>query len=46
MPRAEGPFEILEKVNGNAYNVDLPGDFEVLATFNVADLSPYFPDDY
>jgi len=43
MPRAEGPFEVLEKVNDNAYKVDLPGDFRVLATFNVTDLSSYVP---
>ena len=44
MPRAEGPFEVLEKINDNAYKIDLPGDFEVSATFNVADLSPFYPD--
>ena len=41
MPRVEGPFEVLEKVNTNAYKVDLPYDYGVLATFNLADLSPY-----
>jgi len=46
MTRAKGPFEVLEKVNDNAYKVDLPGDFRVLATFNVIDLSPYLLDDY
>jgi len=46
MPRAEGPFVVLEKVNDNAYNVDLAGDFGVSATFNVANLSPYLLDDY
>ena len=25
MPRAEGPFRVLEKVNDNAYKVDLAG---------------------
>ena len=44
MPRAEGPFEVLERTNDNAYKVDLPGDYEVSATFNVADLSPFYPD--
>ena len=44
MPRAEGPFEVIEKINDNAYKVDLPGDYEVSATFNVADLSPFIPD--
>ena len=42
MPRSDGPFEILEKVGPNAYKVDLPGEYGVSATFNVADLSPYF----
>jgi len=46
MPRADGPFEVLERVNDNAYKVDLPGEYEVSATFNVADLSPYLEDDY
>jgi len=46
MPRAEGSFEVLEKVNDNIHKVDLQGDFIVLATFNVANLSPYLLDDY
>jgi len=40
MPRADDPFEILERINDNAYKVDLPGDYGASATFNVADLSP------
>jgi len=46
MPRAEGPFEVLERVNDNAYKVYLLWDFGASATFNVAALSPYLPDDY
>ena len=46
MPRADGPFEVLERINDNAYKVDLPGEYGVSATFNVADLSPYLEDDY
>ena len=42
LPRSDGPFEVLEKVNPNAYKIDLPGDYGVSATFNVADLSPYY----
>ena len=38
-PRGDGPFQILEKINDNAYKVDLPGEYNVSATFNVADLS-------
>ncbi|KAL4309020.1 hypothetical protein GQ457_01G019900 [Hibiscus cannabinus] len=41
LPRGDGPFQVLEKVNDNAYKIDLPGDFNVSATFNVSDLSPY-----
>ena len=46
MPRADGPFKVLEKIKDNAYKVDLPGDYGVSATFNVADLSAYQADDY
>ena len=46
MPRANGPFEVLEIVNDNAYRVDLPGDYGVSTTFNVADLKAYHEDDY
>ena len=46
MPRADGPFEVLERIHDNAYKIDLPGDYGVSATFNVADLSPYLADDY
>jgi len=42
MPRSDGPSEILEKVRPNAYKVDLPGEYGISATFNVADLSPCF----
>ena len=28
MPRAEGPFEVLGKVNQNAYKANLPSPFE------------------
>ena len=45
MPRADGPFRIIEKVNDNAYKVDLPGDYNVSATFNVFYLTPYLDDD-
>ena len=44
-PRSDGPFEIIEKVNENAYKVDLRGEHGVSSTFNVADLSPYYDAD-
>jgi len=46
MPRADGPFEVPECLNDNAYKVDLSGDYGVLIIFNVVDLSPYLNDDY
>jgi hypothetical protein len=30
MPRADGSFEVLEKINENAYKHDLPTDFWIL----------------
>ncbi|WVZ52045.1 hypothetical protein U9M48_003140 [Paspalum notatum var. saurae] len=41
MPRAAGPFKVLEKINDNAYKLELPADFGVSPTFNIADLKPY-----
>jgi hypothetical protein len=41
MPRADGPIKVLEKINENAYKLDLPADFGVSPTFNIADLKSY-----
>ena len=38
-PRGDGPFQVLERINDNAYKIDLPGEYNVSATFNVSDLS-------
>jgi hypothetical protein len=40
-PRGEGPFQVLERINNNAYKLDLPSEYGVSATFNVSDLSPF-----
>jgi hypothetical protein len=45
MPRADGPFKVISKINDNAYKIELPGEYGVHATFNVGDLSPYLDDD-
>ena len=43
MPRAAGPFKVLDKINDNAYKLELPIDFGTVSpTFNIADLKPYF----
>nr|CAD1824757.1 unnamed protein product [Ananas comosus var. bracteatus] len=44
-PRADGPFKVLKRIGENAYKIELPGDYNISATFNVADLSPYYKDD-
>jgi hypothetical protein len=41
MPRADGPFEVLKKMNENAYKLDLPAGFGVSPIFHIADLKPY-----
>ena len=38
-------FKVVEKVNNNAYNIELPSDYGVSATTNVADLSPFHDED-
>ncbi|RVW19273.1 hypothetical protein CK203_093785 [Vitis vinifera] len=35
------PFQVLKCINDNAYNLDFPGEYNVNATFNVIDLSPF-----
>ena len=41
LPRGDGPFQVLERVNYNGYKLDLPGEYNVSAAFNVADLSHF-----
>ena len=41
LPRGDGPFQVVERINDNAYKLDLPGEYGVSASFNVADLSPF-----
>jgi hypothetical protein len=39
--RAARPFKILEKINDNAYKLELPPEFEISPTLNISDLKPY-----
>ena len=41
LSRGDGLFQVLEHINDNAYKLDLPGKYDVSATFNVTDLSPF-----
>jgi hypothetical protein len=41
LPRVDGPFKVLERINENAYKLELRADFVVSPTFNIADLKPY-----
>ena len=40
-PRGDGPFQVLARINDNAYKLYLPGEYNISATFNVSDLSPF-----
>jgi hypothetical protein len=46
LPRADGPFKVVERYNNNAYKIDIPRDkYNVSDTFNVTDLSPFHGDE-
>jgi hypothetical protein len=38
MLRDDGPVRILEKINDNAYKLELPPEFGVSPKFNISDL--------
>nr|KYP31361.1 Retrotransposable element Tf2 [Cajanus cajan] len=40
-PQGDGPFQVLQRINDNAYRLDLPSDYGVSSTFNVSDLKPF-----
>jgi len=39
MPRGDGHFQVLTKINDNVYKIDLPDEYGISTTFNVVDLS-------
>ena len=41
MKRRDGPFNVLERINNNAYKIDLQGKYFVSSSFNVSDLAPF-----
>jgi len=44
-PKGNGPFQVLERINDNAYKIDLPGEYTVSSTLNVFDLSLFDVDE-
>ncbi|KAL0420360.1 UNVERIFIED_CONTAM: hypothetical protein Slati_3058900 [Sesamum latifolium] len=42
MPRGDRPFQVFEKINDNAYKLDLLDEYGASATFN---LSPFYDAD-
>jgi len=41
MRRVEGPLEVLQRINNNAYKINFPEDYEACATLNVTNLASY-----
>ena len=40
-----GPYQIVKKINDNAYCVALPDNMGISKTFNVVDIYPYYSSD-
>ena len=41
MPRGDGPFQVIKRINDNAYELDMPDAFLGSHTFNISDLTPF-----
>ena len=41
MPRGDGTFQVLKRINDNAYELDMPDTFLSSHTFNISDLTPF-----
>jgi len=44
-PRGDESFQVLERLNDNAYKIDIPGEYGVSSSFNVADMTPFVAGD-
>ena len=42
LPKGDGHFQVLERINDNAYKLDLPSEFNVSVTFIVTNLSLFY----
>ena len=46
MPRVAGPFKVLERINDNAYKLELPAELGTVSpSFNISGLKPYMGED-
>lgn len=45
LPHGDGPFQILERINDNAYKLDLLGEYGISVTSNVSNLIPFLAND-
>ncbi|KAH9716808.1 hypothetical protein KPL71_021586 [Citrus sinensis] len=43
LPSGDGPFQVVARINDNAYKLDLPGEYNVSATFDVGEDSRMNP---
>ena len=41
MPKAIGPFQIIEKFGDDAFKMDLPEAYGIFSTFDIGDLTPF-----
>jgi hypothetical protein len=45
LPGADDPVKVLERINENAYKLELPAAFGASPTFNITDLKPYLEEE-
>jgi len=41
MPRGDGPFQVIKKINDNAYELDMPDTYLGSHSFNISYLTPF-----
>ena len=44
-PRGDRHFQVLKRINDNAYKNDIPGEYGVSSSFNVSNLTPFIAGD-
>jgi len=41
LPRGDGPFQVIKRINDNAYELNLPDTYSGSNSFNISDLNPF-----